>query len=419
MLRVAAASVFAVSLVAHPDLGAAVGNSGTAANLTDLRVGVHPDHTRIVIETDGEAPYVVDPNDREILVHVDAAATAEAVTTKSPHLIWVKVEPTALGTDIRIQLKQPVEVKTLVLERPDRIVLDLYPKYAAAETEEAAPLPAPVVLPEEAAPPVVAEAPPDAEVSPEEEPGLPEEEPGMAAEDEEPLVLQLPEDDAGEEAVPGAETEPEAQPEPGAELAGEPEAAGEAGGEMVQAPAPPAAESRAPAPPDEPAAEPASPFRSPFALGATALVLLALFFWLQRRLRTAERRISPLPEEDEGPFEPPERVVALREEPGTGESVFDVEPESLGAEPEEVPSLRPPIVAATGLDAEDEAERRIAHVEKRIEELAEAKDRLERQIAAQTEELRVQRAAIARTQRVLRSIAPKNDDEPSSEPLVR
>jgi len=427
MLRVAAASVFAVLLVAHPDLGAAVGNSGTPANLTDLRVGVHPDHTRIVIETDGEAPYVVDPNDREILVHVDAAATAEAVTTKSPHLIWVKVEPTALGTDIRIQLKQPVEVKALVLERPDRIVLDLYPKYAAAETEEAAPLPAPVVLPEEAAPPVVAEAPPDAEISPEEEPGLPEEEPGMAAEDEEPLVLQLPELDAGEEAVPGAEMEPEARPEPGAELAGEPEtategepeAATESGGEVAQAPAPPAAESRAPAPPAEPAAEPASPFRSPFALGATALVLLALFFWLQRRLRTAERRISPLPAEDEEPFEPPERVVAVGEEPGTGESVFDVAPESLGAEPEEVPSLRPPIVAATGLDAEDEAERRIAHVEKRIEELAEARDRLERQIAAQTEELRVQRAAIARTQRVLRSIAPKNDDEPSSEPLVR
>jgi septal ring factor EnvC (AmiA/AmiB activator) len=85
---------------------------------------------------------------------------------------------------------------------------------------------------------------------------------------------------------------------------------------------------------------------------------------------------------------------------------------------EEVPSLRPPAVAATGLDAEDETERRIAHLEKRIEELGEARDRLERQIAAQTEELRVQRAAIARTQRVLRSIAPKGDEEPS-EPLVR
>ena len=67
-------------------------------------------------------------------------------------------------------------------------------------------------------------------------------------------------------------------------------------------------------------------------------------------------------------------------------------------------------------DPGDEAERRLGHLEKRIEELADAKDRLERQVAAQTEELRVQRAAIARTQRVLRSVAPKTDDE-SGDPV--
>ena len=124
----------------------------------------------------------------------------------------------------------------------------------------------------------------------------------------------------------------------------------------------------------------------------------------------------PLPGHEPAPFEPPARAVAVGEEAETGESVFDVEPEALTPAHEEVPTLRPAV--GTGLDAADEAERRIAHLEKRIEELAEAKDRLERQIAAQTEELRVQRAAIARTQRVLRSIAPKSDEEPS-EPLVR
>ena len=36
-------------------------SAGAVANLMDVRVGVHGDHTRIVIETDGEAPYVVDP----------------------------------------------------------------------------------------------------------------------------------------------------------------------------------------------------------------------------------------------------------------------------------------------------------------------------------------------------------------------
>jgi hypothetical protein len=412
---VAGAFALAAGLLALPNAGGAVGNAGGgAANLTDLRVGVHPDHTRIVIETDAEAPYVVDPTDREVLIHVDAAATAEAVTTKSPHLVWVKVEPSALGTDVRIQLKQPVEVKTLVLERPNRIVLDLYPKRAAAESEPlpgSEPLPTPELLPEpEVAPPVVAEAPPEAE--PEAAPTA-EDEPGLPEEGEEPLVLQLPEEDAGEETVPGAEAPPPDEGLGEGELAGEPEPPAE---ERSAEPGPPAGEPTAPTAPAAPA-PPGSRFGSPFALGATALVLLALFVWLRRRLRAGERRIPALPEEDEGPFEPPERVVAVGEEPETGESVFDVEPESLEAEREEVPSLRPPVVA-TGLDAEDEAERRIAHVEKRIEELAEARDRLERQIAAQTEELRVQRAAIARTQRVLRSIAPKNEDDPS-EPLAR
>jgi hypothetical protein len=101
------------------------GAAAATANLTDLRVGVHGDHTRVVLETDGQAPYIVDVNDREVIVHVDAAAAAEAVTAKSPHLIWAKVEPTPIGADVRLSLKQPVDVKWLVLTGPHRIVLDL------------------------------------------------------------------------------------------------------------------------------------------------------------------------------------------------------------------------------------------------------------------------------------------------------
>ena len=43
-----------------------------------------------------------------------------------------------------------------------------------------------------------------------------------------------------------------------------------------------------------------------------------------------------------------------------------------------------------------ELERRLATVETRFDEVVDARERLERQVAAQTEELRVQRAAIAR-----------------------
>lgn len=414
MLRAAGALALAALLVL-PSVAGAVGNAGAVANLTDLRVGVHPDHTRIVIETDGAAPYVVDPTDREVLVHVDAAATAEAVTAKSPHLIWVKVEPTSLGTDVRIQLKQPVEVKTLVLTRPDRIVLDLYPKKVVV-AQEPAPLPTPVLLPEEEPPaPVVAEARPEVrpEPAPEPEPAL-EEEPGLPEDEEreEPLVLELPEVEVGEEVA----LEPAGEPaEAGEEIAAEPVQPSEATPGSASEPTETALEPAAPTTPAAPAPS-GSRFGSPFALGATAVVLLVLFVWLRRRLRAGEPQRMPIPEEEHAPFEPPARAVAVGDEVGSGESVFDVEPEALSAAREEVPTLRPPV--GTGLDAEDEAERRIAHLEKRIEELAEGKDRLERQVAAQTEELRVQRAAIARTQRVLRSIAPKGDEEPS-EPLVR
>jgi hypothetical protein len=57
----------------------------------------------------------------------------------------------------------------------------------------------------------------------------------------------------------------------------------------------------------------------------------------------------------------------------------------------------------------EELERRLAHLETRLEEVVDAKERLERHVAAQTEELRVQRAAIARTQRVLRTVVKPDD----------
>jgi hypothetical protein len=373
---------------------------GPTASLTDLRVGVHPDHTRIVIETDSAAPYVMEPGDEEVVIRLDAAAAAEAVTAKRPDLIWVKVEPAPDGTDVRIQLKRPVDVKPMVLTRPDRIVLDLY---ARAEPVDATPLPAPVVLPEdEPAPVVVAESEPAPAAEPELEfaPELPElgDEPDLLEPQlEEPIAFEPEEEliEEGMEDAPEVEFAEEESLAPVPSLDEE-----EAVLEQASGPTTPAAP---------------APSARPYLFGATAIVLMVVFVWLNRRLRADKKSTMPeFPEEDESsPFATPERAISVTEEAGTGESVFDVEPDSL--EPEEVPSLRTPLPEAEPVDEDD---RRIAHLEKRIEELSEAKDRLERQIAAQTEELRVQRAAIARTQRVLRSIAPKGDDEPS-EPLVR
>jgi septal ring factor EnvC (AmiA/AmiB activator) len=63
-------------------------------------------------------------------------------------------------------------------------------------------------------------------------------------------------------------------------------------------------------------------------------------------------------------------------------------------------------------------ERRIAHLETRLDESIDARERLERQVAAQTEELRVQRAAIARTQRALRGLS-RSEEEQATEPALR
>jgi hypothetical protein len=406
------AAVLALALLCAAFGGAPVSaqsDFGPTASLTDLRVGVHPDKTRIVIETDSQAPYVMEPSDDEVVIRVDAAAAAEAVTAKSPDLIWVKVEPSPDGTAVRIQLKRPVDVKPMVLTRPDRIVLDLS---ARAEPAEATPLPAPVVLPEEEpAPVVVAESDPEPIVIAESEPDLTAEpEPEFAPvpvedldliEPEEPIAFE-PESEFIEEELGEAAPDMEfAEEEFGAEpVAGFDE--DETAPEQAGSPTTPAAP---------------APSARPYLFGATAIVLMVVFVWLNRRLRADKKTAIPeFPEEDESsPFETPERVVSVTEEAGTGESVFDVEPDSLEPEAEEVPSLRPPLPEAEPVDEDD---RRIVHLEKRVEELSEAKDRLERQIAAQTEELRVQRAAIARTQRVLRSIAPKGDEEPS-EPLAR
>ncbi len=65
-----------------------------------------------------------------------------------------------------------------------------------------------------------------------------------------------------------------------------------------------------------------------------------------------------------------------------------------------------------------ELDSRVAKLETRLEEALDARERLERQVGAQTEELRVQRAAIARTQRAVRNLNQPVDDNPT-EPALK
>ena len=77
-------------------------------------------------------------------------------------------------------------------------------------------------------------------------------------------------------------------------------------------------------------------------------------------------------------------------------------------------SAAPPAVVEMSPDFEA----RVADLESRLEEARDARERLERQVAAQTEELRVQRAAIARTQRAVRNLN-RNGEEAPTEPALR
>ena len=90
------------------------------------------------------------------------------------------------------------------------------------------------------------------------------------------------------------------------------------------------------------------------------------------------------------------------------ESLGGAMPPSMGGVPEEFQQMMA------------EMSRRMEALESRCDELVDARDRLERQVAAQTEELRVQRAAIARTQRAVRNLGRPEGEEPeATEPALR
>jgi hypothetical protein len=104
------------------------------------------------------------------------------------------------------------------------------------------------------------------------------------------------------------------------------------------------------------------------------------------------------------------------------ESQPESEPEPVAPEPaqEAFPGLgaaAAPAAAAAEAGSDrvlQEIERRLRHIETRIEEIADSRERTDRQLAAHTEELRVQRSAIARAQRVLRNLTrPDEASEPA------
>jgi hypothetical protein len=422
-----------------------------ASSLKDVRVGPHDEYTRVVLETDAKVSYSLNQSSDAVTIELQASATPKAVTAKSQQLSWVRVEPAGASSRVRIELKGPARVKQMVLTGPNRIVLDVYADAAAAAQTASSPAPPPKPAVVETAA-VVAQPPPVAAETAATSPRL---------EDESALVQQEADALLGPErdAVPGDEiAATEGTPSDGA-LAGE--------GEGALADAPLAA--AAPAPPPKVEVARAQKglldwLRDPYILGGLAIVMAALFVILRRRRpapkapalaveedRSAASLFAPAPDvtaetaaivagdseettafdvEDEGSAE---REAARPSVEGGSAFEFeapDVDPEkpdvspALGAPRSTIGAVTSTAVyemkapTATGGLSMAELDRRLALLEQRLEEVIDAKDRLERQVSAQTEELRVQRAAIARTQRVLRTVVRPEDDQPS-EPVLK
>lgn len=412
-----------------------------ATRVVDVRVGAHEGYTRVVLELDGPSDYRIRRQSlpsgggsiTELAVELDSATGAFALGGRRGIVQSVRVKPQGKGAValIRLTVDAP-RVADMTLKGPDRIVIDVRPpakKAAAPKPKAAAPPPpkpkaAPKPAPKPAAKPV-ARAP--------QEPAAPPAASRLTTPPPKPLAGAARQ--AGPDAPPGTEG-PQGEPAP-------------LGARAPQAAAKPRPPTPAPRRPEPAAAEEdGSSGFGILPIAAIVAALLAVWFFLRRRAQASDREIrDALPDFPplDGPdaHEPTDAMTISEADlagPGDGEepevTAVAPEDEDLPARPGQVippappPSAPPepvsapepdaapfPGIAAAPLAAPDtaaertlsEIERRLRHIETRIEEMADSRERLDRQLAAHTEELRVQRSAIARAQRVLRNLTRPDD----------
>lgn len=440
-----------------------------ASRLSEVRVGTHPGFTRIVLELDGPAGYRLhEPKvgaPQELVMEIDASSSAQQVTSRSPLVGEVRVEPSTRGSTVRIPLKRDdVHVTEMILAKPTRIVLDVRRFEAAA------------IAPPKAAtgaPPAKLDTTPSAAAAkagtsaPAASAGLPDLAP---AELEKAAAAALGETKAARSSGTAKAAEPAQKAEVEAAAAKLPAAAGPEQSEppsgAVQVasagsgeddpfagmPLPGPEQGAAPAPSLRADAAPGSarpPVPSSRAAPSTgssggvpgfltapkgivavvAGIVILVLVWL--RLRRREDDSEPL---TASILNDEDFAMSMDSEPTAAESAapelhaesvteFDansdfetsLEPAPRTAAVAPAPGPARPAAEGGRLDA---LERRLVQLESRCEELTQARERLERQVAAQTEELRVQRSAIARTQRALRSLAKPGAEEPT-EPVPK
>ena len=98
------------------------------AALRDVRIGSHPEFSRVVFEMDHVTAYHIDSvsEQGEIVVTLSASATTHELVSPSEFIGSVHVEPRSRGSVARVRLKKTaVRLSEITLANPNRIVIDI------------------------------------------------------------------------------------------------------------------------------------------------------------------------------------------------------------------------------------------------------------------------------------------------------
>jgi len=474
-----------------------------AAEVVDLRIGVHPEYTRVVFELDRPAGYKLERGvgPYELVVTLEADSIARKVKSPKSLIDSIKISPTATGSQARVALvRDGLSLKEMILASPPRIVLDVIAPKGSTAKAAAAKTPSPAKEVRVAATPPASTAKDLSSakkaVSPKPQakavPPKPAKRIAANSKPAKPIIKLETPPGKRPSSVPVAKQKP-ASPMPRVAQGSQ----GTPPKALNPAAAPPAPKAVASQPPSWPAPieadDSAASAKQIFALGGLAAVVVAFVMVRRRRARVAIPVKSPLetagqsPEPvDANPFaavEPAEEDAPDRLETEGDLSLNpgpDFDAETRSAIPDEAadseaalfarmteeqmsqaPDLEDPSPFASpssdsapmdfgevessasfqpasepglsslaspqidpyeagregGREALEEAmalvhglEDKLAGLQERLAEAVDSRERIERQMAAQNEELRVQRAAIARTQRAVRNIS--RPDEP-------
>ncbi|MFP6640222.1 MAG: hypothetical protein VCC04_08265, partial [Myxococcota bacterium] len=455
-------------------LAVSAAGAATASEIVDLRIGAHEEFTRVVFELDRPTGYRIEraspkPGVSELVISIDATSIPRNVQAQNALISRVKITPRGKGALAEIRLaRDGLRLKEMILSSPPRIVLDILSSPSAKKsTSRTAAVAAKSTAKETPAAKKKAAVQKSKKQKSKKKKAAATPKPDSAAKP------KTPKPPAEKEAAVVVRTSPSAEPTPGVKLLKprrmvvEPKLARAAdpkepmGGDLAVLELEAEEVVRVPSPAPGREQQVLENLKSPSeeeesgsgALWATVIGIVAMSIVLMAMRR---RRAVGRPDElDEGvevggasadadnPFSNRAASASLNpfgsEEDRADEAMPNIE---LGladmdedSEKEAAPVDGPftaadPAVhgrsAGSGMSGINDEMQRLAgdfqrkaeSLERRLEEATEARERLERQVAAQTEELRVQRAAIARTQRAVRNMN-RPDEDGATEPTPR